>query len=670
MVDRSERAYRASEKFKESTAVDSCGNSDLDKAAYVLGRCDAASDVVSALDTISVDDKSIPDADKPLTAKERERFYVSGGCTLVVHAMSKLIDSEEVQVASLRALWSALKESSRVQGLMESCGGIHAVLDAMREWRSSEAVLVPALGAIRFAAFVMSNRTLMIEMGLIKFFAEILASHSRSAKVLGAAWPAVSNVSFKNPDAKTSVGEAGLLELMLRSVDRASGAGVDCDQAQFETYVPEVLSGIREVSFGSVANQNEIGKLNGVGMILDLVRSCENNPKLVDSGLLTLANVLHGHTSNVVAFAELGGLSWSIAQLDRACRDMPCDQQPLVSAAGPDGNSSSVNADGVINNSSNSRNNSSNDVAAAQIPWSLVDNSLLVLASAARICLNYESSIVEKMVKEGAVEKAARVLRVPKVEPKILQNSLVLLSALSELVLGKEHALTAALPETLLDVLKSYMNEPAIVRAGLATLLVVVSGEDAAKSRAIASGAMETTMKIASKYQTDANVVLKCCALLAVLVDGIKGLGSSMEKELIAKVLDFMSTYPDDARIQEHCCGILYKIVIWGSSSGADFADRKVRKMVETARDRHRGNLSVESSANQFLTLVISDSGSREGRSAKGGSSRTRSRSRTVGSRSRSRNEFRSVSPPRARTRRPPTMAMPGIEEENEAAGD
>mmetsp|Transcript_9549 Transcript_9549/g.25498 ORF Transcript_9549/g.25498 Transcript_9549/m.25498 type:complete len:708 (+) Transcript_9549:404-2527(+) len=702
-----ERAYRSSNAFVQNVDVDTGNIQSLSDIANALRRSESIPSVISALNLLSADGTTVAgDAHQTVISHDaRERFFLSGGCALMTHAMSVFIESEEVQVETLQALCSVLKASPHAQRELGECGGLHAMLDSMREWKESEAVLTATLGALRFAAFDELNRAVLIDLGLISSLADCLTMYTRNARVLGSAWSVLSNVSFRNQDTKSLIGEAGLIDLLLQSLDRSGDAGVDCDDAEFEAYVLEVLSGLRTLSFNNAACQNLVAQLNGVATVFHIVQRYEHNPKVIDCGLPTLSNIMADHATNVLSFAALGGPAWTIKQLEVASKSLPPDQPPdIASSVQSDGGSGSRNnfhsgssadknsadhgargrqKDASQDSESRVDNGYDAAISSENIPWTLIEHSVLVLASAARTCLSYDTTIAAKMIEEGAIENATRLLRVPGgAAPAIVQKALVLLGALAGLVPGKERALQAALPESLVDVLQTYMKVSAsssdtylpLLRAGLTALLALISGEDLAKTRALDRGAVDAVVKVSAKCRTDAVAVLKCCAVLDALLDGSRALNSREEKILINELTDIMSTHPGSARIQEHSCGILGKIGIWGGKD-AYFADPKVIKMVEAARDRHKGNYSVESLANQFLTLVMSDSGTRQGRAltqGSGSSSRMRSRSRTVGSasaRSRSRTATKSRSPPRTRTRRP-NMAMPVIAEENEAAGD
>jgi len=645
-IDVSDAKVRASADFIRDVTIEDCGINELQTFGTKIKRADqpetiitSLEDLITFLDALStdplpestVDPTSSNSPTKKLSeaSSARDVFRRNGGDTLLIHVMSVWILNEDVQEIGCRAMAVIMKGSESAQKSMFLRGGLYCVIDCIQQWRESERVLRVALRALRYAAFDGDNRIAIVDAKVIELVMELCKQYDSRTRVLAASWSVLSNVSFGSIDVKERVARAGALAAMVNSIPGSS---------EDPEYLVEVYSGIRNLTFGSRGNQQLVYDLDCMPQLVEPLQKHCKHYDVLDSGLSAMCNVLLDHPGNVIAFSASGGVQWMLECLET-----------MELAPSTDSDS------------------------AKSLNWSVAENGLFILANCARVCIVHDTQIARAMVEWHGVSVCNRYLNHLEAPVPVIQRALVLLSALTSFIEGKDQAVREKVVASLVGCVRRNSSNLALLKPCLASLTTVVSFDESAKELAIQSDAIMSLVYTMSTWKGNQPIVLQCTTVLDSLMEMMKMIDSNTEKMVIDEVVDVMSSFPDDARIQEHCCGILCKIGIWGNRRDNNFSDPKVIKMVENARDRHRGDYSVESLADQFLLLVMSDSNSRQGRShamGSGASSRLRSRSRTIGStsnRSRSRTATKSRSPPRTRGRKGRGMAvLPGIAEEGE----
>eukprot|EP00184_Porphyridium_aerugineum_P008356 CAMPEP_0184691322 /NCGR_PEP_ID=MMETSP0313-20130426/215_1 /TAXON_ID=2792 /ORGANISM="Porphyridium aerugineum, Strain SAG 1380-2" /LENGTH=619 /DNA_ID=CAMNT_0027149015 /DNA_START=186 /DNA_END=2045 /DNA_ORIENTATION=+ len=543
-------------------------------------------------------------------------FISSGICTLIIHDMAKFMKHADVQTQA--ALWIShfLREVSSLAGELTKIDGVKVLMHSLMRWRENKVVIGALYGSLRFVAFNGANRLEMIKLKVIEIIAELIKTYTDPLLRLGA-MSVLSNVSFGNVELKDKVGRTGVIDTLLASLEQHS---------EDPSYVVDLCQGLRNLVFGSKANQAFVKNCGGIEILVTVLEKYKDNAQVADALFAALGNILHDSIPNASAFCAVQGHQITYDIMNRN----------------------------------------------AQM-WSLVDNALLVLANCSRVNIYSQSSAAIELLKLNALGFASNLLKDPDVPPTTIQKVFPFALALLTPFEGKENAREVKLLDVLVKSLTTYMDQVAFLKATLIALSSAVSGDDTNKVLTLQAGCLDVTLTVLEKYKKDAPVALQCLILFDSLFDNTEsGTLFGKEESVVSAILDAMSLFADDPKIQEHACGALYKIGIWGEVSTERLSDPSVVRLVEQARNRHKGNYSVESLANQFLTVVVTDSNSRQGRSQTAGSGvggQLRSRSRTLGSasaRSRSRSVTKSRSPPRTRTRRT-EMLMPGIAEEGES---
>ncbi|KAA8491995.1 hypothetical protein FVE85_8477 [Porphyridium purpureum] len=577
-------AIHASTEYVVGVSPDTSSHPDLVWISSALGDTAASKQgVMDALDRI----RKFPGEQLDLNL-----FLATGGMRLMCGATARFMDDELVQIHAAEMLETVLGEVRKAPAYLHEADGVPVLMQALYDWTRSQKVVSPLLGALRYATFLRDNRPVMIDMGVIEKIAYLMGEFDSNEIRLRGTY-VLSNVSYGNVALKQRVGDSGVFSTMVKMMNSTEVAQVS------EDHIVALFAAIRNLVFGSKKNQNTIYETGGIGAMCACAQAHLDRSELVDNAFAALGNSLFDNVPNVREFIDQRGVELIFKGVEAHPADL-----------------------------------------------SLRENAFVLILLCARASSYSNAEVLDEILRHGTLKMIMETVSSESSSLLLKQKALLVIPQLSTLLDGLRQAREVGLLEVLvLELRKTVDKQPGegqgtqgdklpLAVGILSAMASLIPGDEENKSVLLRNKVLEITVEFLEQYIDDKAAAAQCLLLYDALFDDAE-IRSDAEEKVIELIVKAMQLHNTDASIQEHGCGALYKIGIWGSVDPKLLSAPEVVQAVEYARESNKGSFAVESVANQFLMVLIqdSDANQRSGRNLGGGAGGAgmRSRSRTLG---------------------------------------
>lgn len=520
---------------------------------------------------------------------DREVFRSIGLIPLMVHKMAIHPSHIELQLVAFNVLKMLAENDQSVQTEISQREGIEAIFDTLTAHQDNLDVATCSVSLIKLLALEPDNRSRLFNSTRLQILLSVTKRFIEDEQLVQSASSCFAALVFGSSDIRQTLGTLGAVE----TLSEVLRVHITSQSAQFE-----VTLALRNLMWKCPSNHEAALGANTITILFDSLSCHASHPGISEQILGALGNMISS-SSNIryILLRQKALVQRLFVHL--SLESCLADQTDIICS--------------ILINLSDEKMQTERVCPRIVSKYCLETDGAAFLAAAL------------KRARDGkwlnAMIKIARIIH--------------LLSISEEFRAAVGHA---GVISTYLDARteNDTFNNPRVVFSMLESLISILSGSDANKRKFSNLNGLSITITLMQKGAKDNELTKLCTKLLDNASDGQQATAQELVKNkesVISAVITAMADFPDCPHIQEYACSLLVKIAGISQGDAAYLSRVGARNAVEMARCRHLGNPTVESLANQLLSVLVDDATrfSRENNSLRGNASlRLRSRSRTV----------------------------------------